>query len=63
MEYVEKALRDGLSQVANAITPLEASACNDDFGGHVESLTEAVLSVSCALKAIADAINNLAEKK
>jgi len=51
----------GLDKVANAITPRNAAAGQDAAGGHVESLTEAVMGVTNGASQIADAINNLAE--
>ncbi len=51
----------GLDGVANAITPRIAAAGRDAAGGHVESLTEAVMGVTAAASQIAYAINDLAE--
>ena len=55
-----EAIYKGLGRVANAITPGNAAAGTDSYGGRVESLTEAVLSVSTSLSKIADAIDRCA---
>lgn len=47
--------------IANAITPRSAAGHHDDYGGYVESLTEAVISVSAALGRIASAIQAVAD--
>lgn len=49
-----------LQRVADAITPMVAGT-KDATGGHVESLTEAVMGVTAALTGIASAIVQLAE--
>lgn len=46
-------------RIATAITP-RAAAGKDANGGHVESLTEAVMGMTAGLVAIAQAINELA---
>ena len=45
-------------QIAGAITPQQAAAGRDAAGGHVASLTEAVIGVTAGLHAIADAIRD-----
>ena len=47
------------SRIAAAITP-NILGGKDDTGGHVESLTEAVMGVTSGLCRIADAIESLA---
>ena len=56
-----EALDAGFSKLARAITPLSALAGTDAAGGHVESLTEAVMGVTAGLVQIAEAIGDLAE--
>ncbi len=51
---------DPRSQIANAITPIDAIPAHDEGGGTVASLTEAVMGVTAAGFAIASAIDNLA---
>lgn len=46
--------------IANAITPTGASGGVDAMGGHVESLTEAVMGMTKALCAIGFAIESVA---
>ena len=48
-------------QVANAITPIVACGNTDAAGGHVTSLTEAVVGTTSALVQIAEAIQSLAD--
>jgi hypothetical protein len=57
----EGLIGDAVEKLAHAVTPLDAAAGRDDFGGRIASLTEAVMSVSKSLYAIALAIDNLAE--
>jgi hypothetical protein len=52
-------LAGDLRSVARAITA-SAGAGRDEAGGHVESLTEAVMGVTAGLVQIADAIRELA---
>lgn len=56
VHYVARAA----DRIATAITP-RAAPGKDANGGHVESLTEAVMGMTVGLNAIADAINHLAE--
>lgn len=49
-----------ISHVANAITPRDAVGGKDSYGGHIESLTEAAMSIGRGLSDIADAIRELA---
>jgi hypothetical protein len=51
-------LAHATARAANAITPPCAGA--DTYGGHVESLTEAVMGMTKGLQDIAGAIENLA---
>jgi len=53
-------LANATSRVAKAITPRVAGG-TDEAGGHVESLTEAVMGVTEGLCMIASAIESLAE--
>lgn len=50
---------DAIKKLADAITP-PAFPGTDAEGGHVESLTEAVMGITKALSSIADAIQELA---
>ena len=59
-EQVE-AICYSIKSIASAITPLSAAAGTDETGGHVESLTEAVMGISAGLVRIADAIQSLAD--
>lgn len=51
---------EAMRSIASAITPQDAAGGNDAFGGRVESLTEAVVSISTGAAAIAEAIHDLA---
>lgn len=51
---------DAIKKLADAITP-PAAPGTDAQGGHVESLTEAVMGITGALSDIASAIRELAE--
>ena len=53
-------LEQAIYCVANAITP-NIIGSRDASGGHVESLTEAVMGVTAGLIRIAEAIDGLAE--
>lgn len=50
-----------LNRIANSITPTGAMPARDAEGGHVESLTEAVMGMTGALSRIADNIQALAD--
>jgi phage-related protein len=50
---------NGMNRVARAITP-NIPGCTDATGGHVASLTEAVMGMTSGLMAIASAIEDLA---
>lgn len=52
-------LASATRQVAQSITP-NVAGCQGASGGHVESLTEAVLDASHSLKAIAEALSDVA---
>jgi len=67
-EVVEEAVEElvgelakGFRVLANAITPTGAHGNADATGGHVESLTEAVMGMTNALVSIAHAIESLAQ--
>ena len=49
-----------VKRIASAITP-NCTGNSDASGGHVESLTEAVMGTTAGLMAIASAISELAE--
>ena len=49
------------AKIAQAITPRDAVAGQDAAGGHVSSLTEAVMGVTAGLCQIAGAIERLAD--
>ena len=51
---------DRIYQLANAVTPTGANGCSDDNGIHVESLTEAMVSVSTNIGRVADALAEIA---
>lgn len=53
-------LTDAVRRLGAAITP-NVIGCSDATGGHVESLTEAVIGMTAGLCRIADAIESLAE--
>lgn len=53
-------LSNGAFRIASAITPV-AVAGKDAAGGHVESLTEAVMGLTRGLFAISESIDHLAE--
>lgn len=49
-----------IKRIADSIAPV-AAAGTDRHGGHIECLTEAMMSCGESLGEIADSINNLAE--
>lgn len=52
---------DGVGDtIANAITPIGVSAGKDAIGGHVGSLTEAVMGMTAAMVEIASALSLIA---
>lgn len=59
-EGVAGAIEHGFSSLADAITPVESLGGRDAAGGHVASLTEAVMGVTAGLVRIAEAIESLA---
>ncbi len=58
IEQIAKAIQSGLTSVAFSITANAVSG-EDATGGHVASLTEAVMGMTAALVQISDAINNV----
>jgi hypothetical protein len=60
-EEVLEALVQAGRRIGNAITPANVVAGHDATGGHVESLTEAVMGVTAGLAQIAEAIGDLAQ--
>lgn len=48
------------TRIAGAITARDASGGHDATGGHVTSLTEAVMGITSGLTQVADAISDLA---
>lgn len=57
---MSKEIAQSLNSIANAITPTDALPGSDAAGGHVASLTEAIMGVTSALVSIAGAIEELA---
>ena len=53
-------LAQNVKRIATAITPA-AAAGQDASGGHVESLTEAVMGINAGLVKVAEAISELAD--
>jgi hypothetical protein len=53
-------LANGAFAVARAITPKASPGVGADGTGHIESLTEAVMDMSCSLLRIAEAIGDVA---
>lgn len=53
-------IADSLRSIAHAITPLNAMPGQDETGGSIASLTEAVMGVTAALVKISDSIDYLA---
>lgn len=54
-------MADQICNIANAIAPITAIAGEDALGGHVTSLTEAVMGTTAGLVSIAAAITELAD--
>lgn len=52
---------DNGAAIANAITPTGCAPCKDAHGGHVGSLTEAVMSVGASLDGVAESLRQIAE--
>lgn len=52
---------EAIKLIANAITALDAHGGNDAFGGHVTSLTEAVMGLTKGMSRIAEAMQSLAD--
>ena len=50
-----------IGDLANTITATDAFAGHDATGGHVASLTEAVMGITAGLVSIASSIDNLAD--
>ena len=50
----------GLESVANAITPSHALPSEDEAGGNVQSLTEAVMGVTASVVGTSETIDRLA---
>ena len=50
-----------IERIANAITPWSVHPVEDAYGGHVASLTEAIMGVTGGLCRIADSISELAD--
>lgn len=53
----------GIHKIANAITPSGVAPATDATGGHVASLTEAVMGATRAMQNIADATNRLSDER
>ena len=56
-----EAMRYAITTIANAITPRGVAGGKDATGGHVESLTEAVIGMTAGLCRIADALESIAD--
>jgi hypothetical protein len=56
IELVAQSLR----KIADSITPVDAAPGRDFVGGHVESLTEAVMGMTAAIVQVADALYDIA---
>lgn len=50
-----------IKSIANSITPLGVGNGRDASGGHVESLTEAVMGMTAGLMAISHALESVAD--
>lgn len=59
-DELAEAIRKSGHTVARAITPVDAVGGQDAAGGHVTSLTEAVMGNTAALMAIATALESIA---
>lgn len=58
-EFIETVESAG-KRIASAITPLGVCGGKDATGGHVESLTEAVMGMTAGLCRIAESLDNVA---
>lgn len=58
--YETNEVAQAIKSLKEAITPTAVGG-KDATGGHVESLTEAVMGITAGLCRVADAINNLAD--
>lgn len=58
---INETIRYGFKSLASAIMPSGVFAGTDATGGHVESLTEAVMGITTGLTMIAESISDLAE--
>lgn len=54
-------LYQGLRNIANSVTPMNASGSIDAAGGFVTSLTEAVMGNTKAMVRVAEALEHIAE--
>lgn len=57
----EAEIAGAISSVAHAMYPAGIAGGNDAAGGHVASLTEAVMGVTRGLCCIAEALDNVAQ--
>ena len=60
-DMLDAGLSESIRNVADAITPIGASAWQDEAGGFVHSLTESIMGVTAGLCQIAGAIDGLAD--
>ena len=56
-----KEVAQAIRTLADSITPLNAAAYEDEFGKCVLSLTEAMISISDALRFIGEQVGRLAD--
>ena len=54
-------LAECTEKIANAITPLGVGNGKDATGGHIDSLTEAVMGITAGLVEISNSISDLAQ--
>lgn len=54
-------LHNALCKIANSITPSDASPGTDATGGHVASLTEAVMGHTKAMLTVAEALTEISD--
>ncbi len=54
------AIAASLRAVANAITPLGVAGTSDASGGHVTSVTEALMGITAGLFAVSSSLSDIA---
>lgn len=60
-EAMNETISQGFMSLTNAITPVNVLPGTDATGGHVESLTEAIMGITKALVMISASIDDLTE--